>query len=530
MSEPPDFSAWLRDQRTASGLTVAEIAARAGVSTTTVKGALRGVPPGAKAVRELTTLFPADPISIEAWIAATHARHEMAARRSAAARGRRPVRPEVLAQLMGVGADPTKPVWSRWAAGRMVALALSRHELERRVDEPGFRILLGPLLAGTSVPARKTLERLSRVLGPVPLDVQEAAASARRRHALASQAKRKDRIRRLSKQKLVAQISRWFGGKLPRSIQHDLARLSFTKPVGTEGYAILMRAQALHMGGSIASDYAPAGPDPLGPQPRVALRRALIGLQRRGQRGGVEARVCEECGTLSLLPRVYARRPWRGRCGRCWSRFTTSAVGQQWAFEVRAAQQAGTPVPAAPTPRKSGPGPLSDAERAAAGLCVLLRRALGEGESDPTGEERRLARDADDLLRASSDARCQRLVAALDDLAGDPSHPYRAYADAERAVRLHRRERRAAGTRRGQPLLGDCGHPVSSPAARRCLPCYRQSQRPLRAAGRRVVEVMSAMRASHEPLVQAEIARRARVSIPTVRRIQVAERAGHPLV
>ena len=65
---------------------------------------------------------------------------------------------------------------------------------------------------------------------------------------------------------------------------------------------------------------------------------------------------------------------------------------------------------------------MRDPDRAATDLIALFERALGEGAPDPEGEQGRRIRDAERLLRAAPNARCRRLVAALDELAGDPSH------------------------------------------------------------------------------------------------------------
>jgi len=423
MDGAPSFSSWPQEQRAESGLTLSGIAKRAGLSTTPIKDALHGVPPGNKAIRGLTQAFHAEEAWVGTWLAATHERHRAATLAWQAKRGPQPVPSAVIAELRSIAADPVRPVWSRWAAGRMAELGVGRRALARAVDEPDSRGRVSALLDGSSTPARKTLDRLARVLGPVPHDVLGASAVGRRAQNRVSQMTRQDRVRRWTKGRLTNHIGNLFKpAPIPKQIRLQLTGLSPEGSVGAEGYRVLMRAQALHMGRSVSPDYVPSGPGALGPQPRVALRRALLALRRCDRRGGLRVRICGECGTLVLLPDVYARRPWRGRCDMCWRSFASSAAGRQWTFEVFDARHAGLPAPLAPPPRKTQPGPLRDPDRAATDLIALFERALGEGAPDPEGEQGRRIRDAERLLRAAPNARCRRLVAALDELAGDPSH------------------------------------------------------------------------------------------------------------
>ncbi len=390
------------------------------------------------------------------------------------------------------------------------------------------RVRISALLHGGSTPARKTLERLATVLGPIPDDVLGVVTAARRAQNEVSQVTRRDRVRRWTRRRLTDHIGAWFSpDPIPRQIRTQLARLPSAGSVGTAGFDVLLAAQAIHMGRFVRKDYVPAGPDALGPQARVALRRALLALRRRGGRGGLAVRICGECGELELLPEVYARRPWRGRCGACWQRFTDSPSGRLWGAEVAGALRTGGPVPAAPPPHKHRPGPLPDPDRVAAGLVELLQRALGEGAPDPEGERSRVARDADRLLRASSNERCRRLVAALDELAGEPTHPYRSYQRAAAARRHARAEPEPTAGRPG-PAVGECGHRVSARGVRLCLRCYRTTPHPMGAGSRRVTEVVDAMRAAGKRLVGAEIARRAHVSAPTVRKVLQQEREPRP--
>ena len=523
MDAGPDFGEWLREQRGASGLTVAEIARRADLSTGPVKDSLRDVPPGRKAVLGLTKVFPAEEEWVASWLAATHARHRTATLFWQAERGPQPIPPGVFDELRAIAVDPGRPAWSRWVAGRMAELGLSRRALARAVDDPDSRGRLTALLDGDSTPAQKTLDRLARVLGVVPDDVLDAANAARHVQNEISQSRRRDRVRRWTKWRLTDHIGAWFTpDSTPGPIRTKLARLNL-KAVGTAGFDVLMQAQAMHMGRFVSKDYVPTGPDALGPQPRVSLRRALLALRRRGGRRGLQVRICGECGALALLPDVYARRSWRGRCSTCWRRFTDSPAGRQWAFEVFQALKAGSPAPPAPVPHTTRRGPLPDPDRVAEGLVALVERTLGEGVPDPEGEQSRRIRDAERLLRASSNGRCHRLVAALDELAGDPTHPYRAYHSAAVA---RRRARSAAKppSRRAAPPLGECGHRVSSRGVRLCIACYRKTPRPMGTASRRVVEVVATMRAAGERLVGAEIARRAHVSFPTARKLIQEER------
>lgn len=417
----PEFAVWLRDQRENSGMTLREISLRVEISRTAIKDALRGAQPGAKAIRRLGHLFGADDVWLTAWLAATHERHVSAGRARASVRGPQPVPEAVFVDLRAIAADPTKPTWSRWVAARMVETGLSRRALDRALGEPILRQQIGRLLSGASLPAVKTLARLGAVLGPVPDDVLNAAATSRREQNRNSQATRKDKVRRWPKEQLVTHLQGWFGKEpLPRAIKRELGRLG-PGPVGVEGFRILRNAQVMRMRQSIDPGYTPTGPGELGPQPRLVVRRALVGLRRHGQRGGLDARICLVCGELTLLPNVHARRPWRGRCEACWLAFTRSPNGIQWGFEVQSDQRAGAPVRAAPPPQRGHPGPLPDADRAAAGLTRLLERALGEAVPDPEGADDRLARNAKRLLKGSSNPRCRRLEAALDGLRPQPT-------------------------------------------------------------------------------------------------------------